>query len=231
MDKFITNGGVNIHYIIINKECHKIPLIMIPGAINSADEIYTDINSYTYEYCIIISLRGRGKSSTPLSGYTLKDYISDIEAVVEAEKLTNFFMFGHSVGGAICLKYSILHREQVKGVIIGDYLPIFPKFTESWMNLIGTFSSSIDKKALLPIVRESEKEDLTSFLDKNEIPICLLLSDSKKSVVKNSHIERLKQLKFLERMEVVKNSDHDLLHSNTSETLYMIFNFIKSKYK
>ena len=80
---FADNKGVKIHYITVNANDSEIPLLMIPGMTNSADEIMEDLGNNNFgRYCIHISIRGRGKSNSPDSGYSFEEQVSDINAVV-----------------------------------------------------------------------------------------------------------------------------------------------------
>jgi len=55
--------------------------------------------------CIGIDWRGFGASDKPIGGYNLERLADDIRMVVEALKLSNFALAGHSTGGAIAIKY------------------------------------------------------------------------------------------------------------------------------
>ena len=56
--------------------------------------------------CIGIDWRGFGDSDKPYHGYNLDRLADDIRMVVEALKLKNFALAGHSTGGAIAVKYA-----------------------------------------------------------------------------------------------------------------------------
>jgi non-heme chloroperoxidase len=59
--------------------------------------------------CIGIDLRGFGKSDKPYSGYSYDRLADDVYAVVQTLKLENFTLVGHSVGGAISIRYMARH--------------------------------------------------------------------------------------------------------------------------
>jgi non-heme chloroperoxidase len=60
--------------------------------------------------CIGVDLRGFGKSDKPWEGYSYDRLADDIRGVVEALKLQNFTLAGHSVGGAIAIRYMSRHN-------------------------------------------------------------------------------------------------------------------------
>jgi hypothetical protein len=45
-EKFINNGDVQIHYIVVNYSPAEIPVIFIPGAVVSADDMYSDVKDH-----------------------------------------------------------------------------------------------------------------------------------------------------------------------------------------
>lgn len=74
------------------------------------------LNHNMYEYiieyfaskghrCIAIDLRGYGNSDKPYTGYDYNTMAMDIRLVIEALKLSNITLVGHSMGGAICSRY------------------------------------------------------------------------------------------------------------------------------
>jgi non-heme chloroperoxidase len=60
--------------------------------------------------CIGIDLRGFGNSDKPWKGYDYDRLADDVRAVVDALKLQNFTLAGHSVGGAIAIRYMARHN-------------------------------------------------------------------------------------------------------------------------
>ncbi len=60
--------------------------------------------------CIGVDIRGFGNSDKPWNGYCYDRLSDDIRCVVEALKLRNFTLAGHSVGGAISIRYMARHN-------------------------------------------------------------------------------------------------------------------------
>lgn len=59
--------------------------------------------------CIGIDIRGFGKSDKPFFGYSYDRIADDIRSVVDTLGLANFTLAGHSVGGAIVIRYMGRH--------------------------------------------------------------------------------------------------------------------------
>ena len=79
------------------------------------------LNHKAYEYqfnelpkmgyrCIGIDTRGFGKSDKPIGGYCYNTLSDDVRCVVEALKLKDFTLAGHSMGGATAIRYMSRHK-------------------------------------------------------------------------------------------------------------------------
>lgn len=60
--------------------------------------------------CIGMDCRGFGQSDKPWTGYNYNRLSDDIRIVIEALKLRNIILGGHSTGGAICVRYMARHQ-------------------------------------------------------------------------------------------------------------------------
>lgn len=60
--------------------------------------------------CIGIDTRGFGNSDRPWGGYDYNRLADDVRCVVEALKLKDFTLGGHSTGGAIAIRYMSRHN-------------------------------------------------------------------------------------------------------------------------
>ncbi|MDM5317537.1 alpha/beta hydrolase [Fictibacillus sp. b24] len=79
--------------------------------------------------CIGIDLRGFGKSDKPYTGYSYDRLADDVYSVVQVLKLENFTLVGHSVGGAISVRYMARHNNYgvSKLALLGAAAPSFTK--------------------------------------------------------------------------------------------------------
>ncbi|MGD8191417.1 alpha/beta fold hydrolase [Brevibacillus ginsengisoli] len=78
-----------------------------------------DHNLFEYQFnqlpkrgyrCIGMDIRGFGKSDKPWEGYHYDRLADDVRGVVDALQLQNFTLGGHSVGGAISIRYMGRHN-------------------------------------------------------------------------------------------------------------------------
>ncbi len=113
-------------------------------------------------HAFAISQRGHGDSDRPLTGYTPKDFASDVAAFIKFQGLKSAFIVGHSMGGVIAQQFAIAYPELVKGLVIIDsdaYFnnnPGFPEFYTEVMKL-----KTIDKK----FMDEFQKSTLANPID------------------------------------------------------------------
>lgn len=109
-ERYVNNRGVNIHVMEANRGSKDgWPLVVIPGLAEAAEDYREVVEKLYPRHCVVITLRGRGRSDAPASGYTLKDHVSDIEAAIEELEVRQFVLMGFSRGVAYALgmRYSI----------------------------------------------------------------------------------------------------------------------------
>ncbi|MEL7567408.1 MAG: alpha/beta hydrolase [Dehalobacterium sp.] len=80
-----------------------------PGNHNLFEYQFNQLPKMGYR-CIGIDCRGFGLSDKPWTGYDYNRLSDDIRSVVDALKLQNFTLGGHSTGGAICVRYMARHN-------------------------------------------------------------------------------------------------------------------------
>jgi pimeloyl-ACP methyl ester carboxylesterase len=137
-DIWINNFGTTLHLIDSNPINSQLPLVIIPGLSESAEDYIQVMELLSPRRCIAITLRGRGKSDAPQSGYTLEDHISDIEAVISHLKMNEFFLMGFSRGVSYTLGYALKNVGLAKGLVLGDYPAIHSQLPPGW---VESFSS------------------------------------------------------------------------------------------
>ena len=68
---------------------------------------------------LAIDLRGHGKSAAPQDNdYALDSYVKDLDAVVAKLGLRRFVLVGHSLGGAVAMKYAARNPGRVAGLVL-----------------------------------------------------------------------------------------------------------------
>ncbi len=77
---------------------------------------------------IAMDLRGHGDSDWAIgNAYSMSDYVYDVSELVKQLNLSDFSIIGHSLGGAIALKYSGLFPEKVRRLVAIEGMGPSPK--------------------------------------------------------------------------------------------------------
>lgn len=79
--------------------------------------------------CIGIDIRGFGKSSQPWNGYSYDRLADDVRMIIDALGLEDITLAGHSMGGAISIRYMARHNghKVSKLALFGAVAPVFTK--------------------------------------------------------------------------------------------------------
>ena len=102
--------------------------------------------------CIGIDIRGFGNSDKPWSGYSYDRLADDVRGVVEALNLQDFILGGHSMGGAIAIRYMARHNGY--GVSkLALFAAAAPSFTRR-----PDFPYGLPKEEVTKLIQETNKD-------------------------------------------------------------------------
>ena len=123
VSKYTESGGLTIAYQIWGSS--EDTLVYVPGMISHLEAVLEDseylewIRELSKSFRVIIfDKRGQGLSDRDSSAPNLEERMDDISAIVTAESLDRFFLFGLSEGAAISLVYAATHTTKVKSVAV-----------------------------------------------------------------------------------------------------------------
>ena len=96
------------------------PLVMLHGG-GGRWQLYSGMLAKLAERCHVYApdLRGHGKSGWVPRGYTIRDYVEDIRAFLQAVSGPAVLM-GHSLGGIIAVATTKACPDLVRALIVGD---------------------------------------------------------------------------------------------------------------
>ena len=110
-------------------------------------------------HVIVVDLPGHGESvSDKTLSYTISDQAKRLHTFVEAKNLTGIYLFGHSMGGAIALRYTGNHEETLKALILIDAMGL-EKTKSDGVKLV----ERSDKNPLYDVCTEERLETLLSY--------------------------------------------------------------------
>lgn len=78
---------------------------------------------------ISYDLRGHGKTDRPPNGYTIADFVADLEDLLAQLEVVNpVHLVGNSFGGTLAFSYAAKHPDQVRSIVCIESEPA----TEAW---------------------------------------------------------------------------------------------------
>ena len=134
--------NVKIYVEDLNPEGNKTILFLHgwPGSHKLFEYQFNQLPKMGYR-CIGIDQRGFGESDKPFTGYDYNRLSDDVRCVIDALKLHDITLAGHSTGGAIAIRY--MARHQGRGV--------------SKLALFAAAAPSLIKRPNFPIGLEKEE--------------------------------------------------------------------------
>lgn len=234
---WIDNNGTNIHFVEMNdKMKDKIPLVIIPGLSESAEDYISLIELLDPRHCVVMTLRGRGKSSLPKGGYTLEEHISDIHTVIKQLALKEFILMGYSRGVSYTIGYAIKNTNLLKGLIIGDYPAIHTQLRLGWADFYSSLppwrgkpiSQRMKREALIGLERDSSHVSFWDDLSSIHCPALIIRGGKQDAVLSleagKQYIEKLPQAKLV----VFDESDHNIFEPDIQTFVNTVDLFMKN---
>lgn len=128
VDGFIRVNGIDIHYLEWGDPSNP-PIIMLHGIGRIAHTFAHIAPRFAADYHVMaVDMRGHGDSGwAPDAAYSVRDYVSDIEAMADALDLEDIVIWGNSTGGRVAQMFAGLRPERVGAVIVEDVGPERPR--------------------------------------------------------------------------------------------------------
>src|SRR5512134_3795774 len=121
---WITRDGLRLHYV--EWGAVTAPAIVALHGLRSFAYTWEPVALPLADRFRIVALdqRGRGLSDwDPQRRYHAREYVLDLEALVDHLGLDRFVLLGHSMGGANAFIYAARHPERVAALVIEDMGP------------------------------------------------------------------------------------------------------------
>lgn len=181
VQRFADHDGVRIEYRIREAPGLGLPVVLIPGMTGDARTYEGDaalIAALGPRKLVAISLRGRGASDSPETGWTPEDHHRDVHAVIEAEKLGRYHLVGHSMGVAYGIGFALGRPPgEIASLTAADYFPAVIQVTEEWAKAVESRPPplSYDPRIGRRVLREQGTRDYTDRLGELHMPILVVL--------------------------------------------------------
>jgi pimeloyl-ACP methyl ester carboxylesterase len=116
--------GLDLHYLDWGDEAKK-PILLLHGLQDCASSWEPFAVTLAQQYRVLsLDHRGHGQSSWATDGsYKLEDYVGELKEFVEALRLRDLVIIGHSAGGKNAFTFAANHPEILKKLVIVDMDP------------------------------------------------------------------------------------------------------------
>src|SRR6266446_111781 len=131
-DRWVNSGSVRLHCLAQESDSPLTPFLIVPGTFGFAEDYVQEMSALAPRRCITVSLRGRGRSDAPASGYRFEDHVADIAATAGQLGTEKFAMMGYSMGAAYALGFAAQQPQRIAGVIVGDYPARYRALSPKW---------------------------------------------------------------------------------------------------
>jgi pimeloyl-ACP methyl ester carboxylesterase len=233
-DLWVQVDSVWIHSLDnARRESRLAPVLILPGFGESAEEFAWLVRTLSDRRAIAVSLRGRGRSDAPVSGYTWEDHIADIEAVVHASGVGPPVLMGFSRGSSYALGYALAHPDAVRGLVIGDYearhIGLPPEFIEMQRTAVlrgVPMSERMPDHAVAGVQRESIEIPLWDRLVELSCPVLVIRGGWRGTLVSDEGEERYRRALPGVQVAMLPRAGHDLWSRDTAAFVEVIAPFL-----
>jgi pimeloyl-ACP methyl ester carboxylesterase len=174
----IVNGSVTLHVLANGPAAlRRLAVCVVPGLSETADDWRDLLEFLEPLQAAAVTLRGRGRSSSPEAGYSLAHHASDVAAFVDQTQAESVVLvaFSRSVGYA--LEYATSSPKKLAALVLLDYPPKHSALPDTWAEAFAEStwrsrkaSSVVSLPALQAIAREAEPKDFTPYLSSLRVP-------------------------------------------------------------
>ena len=232
---WVKNGPLRLHYVDNNGRAKLTPLVVASGFASTAEDFVEIAKSLLPRHCVSLSLRGRGKSDTPGSGYSLDDHARDIASLVAGLEIKDICVLAHSRGVPYAIRFATGHRRLVNGLVLLDYPARHSRPSQDWAD--SFLSSSFGKSAVPGRVRlqtvkgvqaESYGEQLWEELGEFDFPVLIIRGGKEDSVLTDEDADLYTKYLKHGRVELFEESSHDMWRPDYGKFIRTLKDFLST---
>jgi pimeloyl-ACP methyl ester carboxylesterase len=228
-ERWVDSGGVRLHCLesLAPEPTTQVPLLIIPGVFGNAEDYIDEMTRLAPRRCLAVSLRGRGKSDVPASGYRLDDHVSDIAATVAQCDLEKPAMMGYAIGAAYAIAYAVDAPEKISGLIIGDYPARYRVLSAKWIETaLETMGARANPEVARALHRDSALVPLWERLGSLRGPIAVMRGAQAGSMVTAEVAAKYQEHRPDVEITTLKNNGHELWKPDFDSYIGAIENFL-----
>ena len=109
---------VSLDYVDVGPRSSDV-IILLPGLADSWRSYELVLPHLTSRFrTIAVSQRGHGDSDKPDSGYAVRDFAADLEALLDVLTIQRAVIAGHSSASVVARRFALDHPERVAGLVL-----------------------------------------------------------------------------------------------------------------
>ncbi|RAV13890.1 alpha/beta hydrolase [Mycolicibacterium sp. GF69] len=213
--RFVAHGGARLHVLDSGGDDRGAPLVFVPGFTDVADD-YVEVVPLFGRRTLVVDLRGHGRSSSPESGYDSGTLGRDVGAVIDAITDGPVHLMTFSRGTPYALIWALEHRERVRSISIGDYVPqeiMLPEDVSAFL-LDGRWRGTavherINRAAGEKTFRAARSQSFWEPLAQWQPPLLVVRSPNS-PLISDAAWDRYRELFPTATLHVFANSPHDI---------------------
>jgi pimeloyl-ACP methyl ester carboxylesterase len=217
VERWTSRSGPRIRYLDnAPLEPVGLPILFSPGLSDFADEYVEMLEFFLPRRVLAIEVRGRGQSEAPATGYSVRDHVGDLEAVLDEEGIERFHLMTFSRGTSWGLQLAIDSPERIASLSIGDYraaeIALTPEFVEAQYGSRfrgKAMSERLPRHVLDGIGAASRARELWSELVTLPCPL-LVARPGGDGILDDDAIDRYRQVRPDVEIVTVPDAPHDL---------------------
>jgi non-heme chloroperoxidase len=163
---------VSLAYVDVGPRSSDV-LILLPGLSDSwrSYELVLPHLPSTFR-TIAVSQRGHGDSDKPESGYTVRDFAADLEALLDALAIRRAVIAGHSSGSIVARRFALDHPKRVAGLVLEGSFVKLGEGGEQFRARLASLADPISREfardfASATFGRPVAKEFVDAMIDEN----------------------------------------------------------------
>ncbi len=181
----------------------------------------------------VIDLLGHGKSDKPKIDYTIEVQAAALNEFIKSINYGEFYLFGHSYGGLISIKYIIeFGSDRIAGVILEDSAGLreSENITEAYkQNMIKKALEFNNDRYVMESIMQQDNEVKDTDLKKIDGVKCLIIWGEKDNIINKSYGQKLNNIIKSSELQIIDNADHEPHYTNIEGTKHVLLDFIGYK--
>lgn len=189
----IRNGDIELHGLANDGQVSAdLPAILfVPGLWGRAEQFTEILKLLNPRKAYALSLRGRGQSDVPETGYSLNDHSSDIDAFASQLGLDRFLLVTVSAGASYAITYAAENRQTLAGLIVTDYPAISKSYPLEMVHGVraSVKDFEVSETFLRGLQRESRALDLSPELKRISCPVTVFRGGKTGTYLDEGHLD------------------------------------------